>query len=603
MSSSNGNGYHAGIADVTERLLPPQNLEAEEAILGSILLDNACLAGVRDVLAAEDFFRDNHQIIYRAICDMDDAGSPVDCVLLAEELTRREQFKTIGGDEELARILAATPHATNVRYYADIVRQKAMMRAAIQFAEETIRSGYSQTQTAADLVSRAGDRFASLTAIQAEQEEVFSLRPWPDPPGPAVYQGLAGEILRLIGPHTESDPMALLVQFLVAYGNVIGRRAHWRVEQTRHYCNLFLCIVGNSSKARKGTSWDYIEWLFRRCDERWTNDRVLSGLSSGEGLIWSVRDAILRREKVGGIKALGGGGYQEVEVDPGVADKRALFQEPEFGSILGVMGRDGNTLSGVIRQAWDKDRLHSSTKNNPAHASGAHVSIIAHVTSEDLHRRLTQTDAANGFANRFLWICARRSRYLPHGGRIHTVNFADVVAQLKEAIDFARDDFADDGAPMVRDSSANELWEEVYPALSEAKAGLLGAVTSRAEAQAMRIAAIYALLDRSKWIRRHHLEAGLAVWRYAEQSAAYIFGDQLADPDGEKVAAALRKAFPAGLSSQQIRRQVFHGHRSGAELNRIMGTLTRAGLAEMEVDSSTRKPTTRWRSVQVQPQS
>ena len=90
--------------------------------------------------------------------------------------------------------------------------------------------------------------------------------------------------------------------------------------------------------------------------------------------------------------------------------------ESEFASVLRVAGRDGNTLSAILRDAWDRGRLQTMTKNNAAKATGAHVSLIGHVTADELRRELSSTEAGNGFANRFLWVCARRSKELPEGG-------------------------------------------------------------------------------------------------------------------------------------------------------------------------------------------
>src|SRR5262249_15576408 len=141
---------------------------------------------------------------------------------------------------------------------------------------------------------------------------------------------------------------------------------------------------------------------------------VKGGLSSGEGLIWAVRDRI---EKTEPLKDKGRVvGYQQVQVDPGVADKRLLCYEPEFASVLKVAGRAGNTLSNLVRQAWETGDLRSLVKNSPAQATGAHVSIIGHVTAEELRRELSATEQANGFGNRFLWLLVQRSKALPEGG-------------------------------------------------------------------------------------------------------------------------------------------------------------------------------------------
>jgi hypothetical protein len=144
---------------------------------------------------------------------------------------------------------------------------------------------------------------------------------------------------------------------------------------------------------------------------------VLHGLSSGEGLIYAVRDRVDGENKKG----------ETVVFDQGVEDKRLLVLEAELAGVLKVMSREGNTLSPVIRQAWDDGALQTLTKNSPMKATEAHVSIIGHITRAELLRHLTETETANGFANRFIWIMVRRSKKLPFGGEWHKVDIAPLV--------------------------------------------------------------------------------------------------------------------------------------------------------------------------------
>ena len=133
-------------------------------------------------------------------------------------------------------------------------------------------------------------------------------------------------------------------------------------------------------------------------DEAWALSRQQGGLSSGEGLTWAVRDAIWKREPVrqkGRIVD-----HQDVEADAGISDKRLLVFEPELASTLRVMGRDGNTLSPTIRQAWDSGDLRIMTKNLPVKATGAHISIVGHITRDELRRYLDRTEAGGGDAIR-----------------------------------------------------------------------------------------------------------------------------------------------------------------------------------------------------------
>lgn len=395
--------------------------------------------------------------------------------------------------------------------------------------------------------------------------------PWPGALPEEAFYGLAGDIVRAIEPQTEADVSALLLQFLTAFGNVIGVKPHFAVEGDRHSMKLYVVIVGKTSKARKGTSWGHIRSRFQLVDPSWVNDRIQSGLSSGEGLIWAVRDPIITglEKKENGH----GKGYKPKISDPGVSDKRLLVVEGEFSSTLKVMKREGNTLSPVVREAWDGGILNTLVKHSPAKATNAHISIIAHISRNELLRNLDNTEAANGFGNRHLWCCACRSKVLPEGGRIDEVNFQPLINRLRDAAKFARE--ADE---IKRDEEARKLWHEVYPELSEGKAGLFGAITARAEAQVMRLACIYALLDKSTFIRKEHLLAALAVWEYCEASCLYIFGDALGDPVADQLLNALRDE-PEGMTRTDIN-NLFKRHKDAARLKRALDVLVENGLIQ-----------------------
>ena len=111
---------------------------------------------------------------------------------------------------------------------------------------------------------------------------------WPKPLRPEAFYGLAGDIVRMIEPHSEADPAALLLQTLAAFGNCVGRGPHFRVEADRHGLNLFVAMVGRSARGRKGTSWGHIQRIFHDVDRFWEEKCVRPGLSSGEGLIKAV---------------------------------------------------------------------------------------------------------------------------------------------------------------------------------------------------------------------------------------------------------------------------------------------------------------------------
>lgn len=148
--------------------LPPQNLEAERSVLGSVLLDNDVLHEIVPMLAVADFYRDVHQTIYAAIRDLYDEGKGIDAVTLADELTRRDQFDKVGGDETLTEIVNSVPHAANARYYAGIVREKAIGRQLIDSATEIIRDGYSNQYTAQELLESAERKVFAIAEEQIQ---------------------------------------------------------------------------------------------------------------------------------------------------------------------------------------------------------------------------------------------------------------------------------------------------------------------------------------------------------------------------------------------------------------------------------------------------
>jgi hypothetical protein len=278
-------------------------------------------------------------------------------------------------------------------------------------------------------------------------------------------------------------------------------------------------------------------------DEDWVSKRIAHGLVSGEGLIWHVRDPVTKTsldKKTGK--------FEEKVIDSGTTDKRLCVIESEFSSVLRVCRREQNTLSPVMRSAWDSGYLRTLAKNSPAEATGAHVSIIGHITREELAKTLPLVEGFSGFANRFVWLLVRRSQLLPHGGQ--DLDLTSIGAEIKIASEFARGI-----GRMQWDQEATDLWESIYLDLNSPKfGGLLAAVTSRAEAQVLRLSLVYALLDRSSVIRPEHLTAAYALWRYSEASARQIFGTSTGDSLADKLLVLIREN--PGITRRALRKRV-----------------------------------------------
>jgi hypothetical protein len=388
------------------------------------------------------------------------------------------------------------------------------------------------------------------------------IKNWPSSLSEDARHGLAGCFLRIIEPHTEADGAALLIQFLVAMGNAVGRGPHYQVEANRHGLNLFAVVVGSSSKARKGTSWGHVQGSVGRADETW---QVQTGLSSGEGLIHSVRDCA------------------------GITDKRILVIESEFVSMLRNASRNGNTLSATVRQAWDAGVMQVMTKLSPAKATDAHISIIAHITQSELQRELTSTDSQNGFANRFLWVCASRSQLLPDGGRVPPEDLQAIDERIRQVLDYWR---GKGDLEMVRDEEARAHWNSIYENLSGDRPDGYAGMVSRSEAQVTRLSCIYAALDCSSVVRLAHIRAGLAVWEYCEASARCLFDQRGTNPDETRIKVALEFNID-GMSRTEINR-LFSGNLNAAKIGQALESLTKSGCAEMRLSSTLGRPEQRW---------
>ncbi len=406
--------------------------------------------------------------------------------------------------------------------------------------------------------------------------------PWPDALAPEALHGIAGEFVRMIEPATESDPAAILLQFLVSFGALIGRGPFYRVEATNHHANLFVLLIGATSKARKGTSWDRVRHTFESIAS-WKPH--VSGLSSGEGLKYNVRDP---KEETKTNKK----GELVTEItDNGVEDKRLLVTESEFASALRSVQRQGNTLSPTVREAWDSGHLRTLTKNDPITATGAHISIIGHIVADELRAELTATDCANGFANRFLFVAVKRSKLLPFGGE--DPDQAEAQAMIDRLGALAATARA--RARITLTAEARNVWAAVYGPLSAAGEGLHGSVTARGEAQCVRLALVYALLDGAEQIDAVHLEAALAVWTYCEATARHIFGDSLGDRVADEILRRLRSAGSSGMSRTDIS-QAFGRNVSADRIGAALDLLAKKGRAYCETVETRGRPAELWKA-------
>lgn len=397
---------------------------------------------------------------------------------------------------------------------------------------------------------------------------------WPAAPDGDAFFGQAGAVVARMAPYTEASPVALLVNILTMFGAAVGAGPHMLVAGTKHPAKLFVGTVGPTAVGRKGEATSMARRVIEMADPTL---KFVSGMSSGEGLIHAVRDPLEKQEAIR-EKGKNGPvtGYQMVVVDEGVADKRAQVVEAEIARVFASMARSGNTLSPVLRDAWDTNTLRIMTRNAPETATGSHIAVIAHVTPDELRSELSEISVSNGLANRFVWICSRRAQVLPDPASFMDDDLNWCVAATRGALVQAR--------AMQRvqlDAAAMEIWKDgTYAELSgERGIGLRASLLARAPQNILRLALAHALLNVSQVITADHLIAAMALWDYSERSVTYLFGDRTGNVIADSIYSALRQQ---GEMSRTAISDLFGRNRPATAIDTALQLLITVGKVRTE---------------------
>ncbi|MFB6365810.1 replicative DNA helicase [Paenibacillus elgii] len=147
--------------------IPPQNLEAEQAVLGAILLDSDALVTAMERVTSDDFYRGSHQRIFEAMIEIAEANEPVDLITLTARLQDKKQLEEVGGISYLSELANAVPTAANVDYYAQIVEEKSMLRRLIRAATQIVTNGYSGEDEVGVLLSDAEQRIMEISQARS----------------------------------------------------------------------------------------------------------------------------------------------------------------------------------------------------------------------------------------------------------------------------------------------------------------------------------------------------------------------------------------------------------------------------------------------------
>ena len=150
--------------------VPPQNLEAEESVLGAMMLSPGAIGAVSEVLDASDFYRESHAVIYRAALALYAKGEPVDAITLVDELEERGELEAAGGRVRIHELAALVPASANAGHYARIVREMATLRGLIRAGGEIAQLGWERPGETTDLVDRAEQVVFDLSQSRVSSE-------------------------------------------------------------------------------------------------------------------------------------------------------------------------------------------------------------------------------------------------------------------------------------------------------------------------------------------------------------------------------------------------------------------------------------------------
>lgn len=413
---------------------------------------------------------------------------------------------------------------------------------------------------------------------------------WPSPIDQAALHGIAGEFVRLVEPECEGDPVAVLLNFLVGFGNIVGGnrlgselRPYREISGIKHHTNLFVNFIGDTSEGRKDTARGPVRSFLRLVDEEWSDECVKSRLATGEGLVHAIRDPVEvpNKDKDGNIIE------GRSTTDYGVLDKRLMIYQSELGDLLTTGNRSGNNLFNTLMIAWDGGKLDVPVKVQPIKSSLSHVSYCGNATFDVIKDAVLMKHLEKGYANRFLYFCVARSKVIPIPKSIDYCS-NDLINRMKGVIEFA-----ENVGELQWSDEAAKLWDEgnMYRELTAPNGGdLVGLITSRGAPQVLRLAMIYALLDKSKDIKSVHLRAAHAVWKYSVASVKFLFGGEVADKDANKLLSIL-KSNPDGMTKTDIHHS-FGRNMNGERLGNALRLLSDKGLAQLDRERS--KGKTQW---------
>lgn len=443
-------------------------------------------------------------------------------------------------------------------------------------------------------MSTAESAIEQADTIQDEMDYVKS----PPKINKDAFWGLLDDMANVATANTEANKIAVAVNTMAMLAAVLGREdITYPFGDSQTDIRPSFLIIG-ATGVGKGISENLPRRVFDKADQILRDKNPVphmslnihnGGLSSGEGIAHAIRDPSDQKDKDGNL------------IDEGVIDKRLLVIEPEFSNVLAHCKRDGNTLSSVIRNLHDGIDIKPLTKSNKTKASRPHVVIVGHITPCELLDKISKTDIANGFLNRFMMLHIRLEKLVAAPTRTEEQYVNGLADDVVRIIQFIRL-----GVTMTEAPCFTEYFEKEYPKLRQPKvSGVIQTLFARAPQYARMLAMMFALMDTKTRIEKTHLQAAIYWLEYWKNSIAYIFQEEAKERElertqvlADKVHVAIREIYKQkGRCSQTDISDYFNRNKTKKELRGAIEYLL--GQTPALITEETEKPSGGGRSVQL----
>lgn len=402
------------------------------------------------------------------------------------------------------------------RHLRGVIDEPAVLRAAILAENARLDEPKSEAEVER-AIGEVFERFGLDPEAETEERSRVKLREdetdllgaptseqFPDPPDPAAFGGLLGEMVAQLAPGTDASVVGLLGSLIAFAGALIPGKAYFHGS---HTSSPLIALVGESSVGRKGTAMRRAQDAMSECFQANAVNRVLlDGINSGEGLISAM--SLRQNQTMAGEPCVG------------------LLFEDEFASLLVSRSREGSTIDSKMRAAFDGSQLSNRKAGDSKSVTAPYwLPGLVGITPSELRLLMGPGAMQNGSANRWLYLPVHRRDFMP-------VNVPPVFDQDTRArlIEERRKALANPPTLGVDQGVIDRLsaFSDFLPGVSF---GLSRDLVKRLQVITFRVALVHALVDGSSRVTQDHLARALALAEYARRGVSWIFGDTIGNPE------------------------------------------------------------------------